>query len=111
MHAQVSDLSGRVLDRPSGHDPAHKHYQLVFWTIHIANVESAHATTDRALVRGRAGGAFEWISEGLLHLQLVELQQKAGGDGSVDLAAKTTPRTVELAPAVMLRVMASSGRR
>jgi hypothetical protein len=28
--------SGRVLDRPTGHDPAHKYYQLVFWTIHIA---------------------------------------------------------------------------
>ena len=75
-----SATSSRFLDRPSGHDPAHEDHQLVFWTIQIANVKSAHAITNRALVRdgqvGRSNGSGCPISN------LVELEQKGGGGGS-----------------------------
>ena len=40
---------------------------MVLGTIHIATAESACARVDRAQVRVRVGGAFEWI--GLYHLR------------------------------------------
>ena len=62
QHARSrSAASGRVLDQPSGHDPSvhQEQQQILFGTIHTPNVESAHAMVDRALVRGRAGEAFD----------------------------------------------------
>ena len=57
-----SATSNRLLDQSSDHDSVRQEQRILIGTVHVVEVlESAHAKVERARVRARAGGAFEWI--------------------------------------------------
>ena len=101
QHARIrSGASGRLLDRPSGHEPVQREQQVLFQTIHIANIESAHATADRALVRGRACETFEWM-RAAPSPTLWSCSRRQAVTAAVDLPANASEMMVETAPAAM----------
>ena len=83
--AHVSSARSRGSGKPhlatgaSGHDPLHRERSMLHGTIHIAHVESAHATVDRAMVRGGQVGRIEWIGDAP-SATLLSWSWKVGGE-------------------------------
>ena len=97
--------SGRVLDQPSDHDPVRREQQMLFLTIHIAHVESAHARVEQR--HGESAG--RWGVQMDRAATLWSWSRRVAVAEAVDLAAMTSEMMVATAPAAMEVV--ASGRR